>query len=303
MRLKIGTKILAVFFVMLVLISAVGYFGVSGINKAKTSYDDVINRVNIVVVHLWEVRGLSMEKVAAVRAFMLYKDEKYVKMVEDIDAQTNEAFATVEPLIKTGQSKVYLTDVKQQEAEYSKMVDDIFTLVRAGKMEQAMAKGEEAREVVTKFKANLDAWIKFASNVGTEKMATADADSSFSRKLTYGVIFGSMLLGIGLGLYLTRSISKPVTILTGIANEVAQGNLTKNVPEIKTGDEIQELGLAFGTMVTNLRNLIKSVNQSSQQVTNTSEGMSATAEQSSAATQQIAKAIGELVKDTLNRQN
>lgn len=296
MKLKIGTKILAGFLIMLLLISAVGYFGVSGMNLSQEEYTTLLKKnVQVEQISL-SIRASLLEQVAAVRAYILYGDDKFPQMVRDINGEIEKYYREVEPLITTEESRKYLNDIKNIHSLYLKEAEDIFALVKAGKIEEAKVKGENAREQVRQFKDTSSAWNAWVDKVNTEKLQKVEAELKRQRTLSYVVIIVAVLTGLGVGVFLTRSISRPVVALTGVANIVANGDLTHSVPEVRTGDEIQELSTAFSIMVANLRNLIGKVNDSSNQVAATAEEMSSASEQNSAAAQQIAKAIEELAK-------
>jgi methyl-accepting chemotaxis protein len=141
------------------------------------------------------------------------------------------------------------------------------------------------------FKATSEQWVKWVDQIIDGKIVQVDDKASITQTLSIAVMILAVLLGLAGAIYLTRIISKPVVILTEIAKEVARGDLTRSVPEIKTGDEIQELASSFATMVVNLRNLIGKVNESSLKLASSAEETSSSSEQNSLAVQQIAKAI------------
>lgn len=296
MKLKIGTKILSGFIAMLLLISVVGYFGVSGMTVAEEEYTVLITKNVQVQRNSLRLRASFLDQVAAVRGYMLYGDEKYTQMFKDIKNDMEGYAKEAEPLIATEESRKYLNDLKNIHAEYIKVAEEIFVLVKAGNIEGAKVKADAARDLVTKYKEISRAWNAWVDKVNKERIADVESRSARSRQLSYVTITLALIIGLGVGIYLTRSISRPVIALNEVAKEVANGDLTSSVPEVKTGDEIQDLAKSFAVMVSNLRSLIGKVNESSFQVASTAEEMSSASEQNSAAAQQIAKAIEELAK-------
>ncbi len=88
---------------------------------------------------------------------------------------------------------------------------------------------------------------------------TADARSTF---LIFIAIFFSAVIGVGagsLGLSSTaRRVLSPIAALTETASSIAQGNLELQA-DTSSPDEIGQLGKAFNTMTSQLKNLIDSL--------------------------------------------
>lgn len=72
-------------------------------------------------------------------------------------------------------------------------------------------------------------------------------------RITFLIVGGIILLAaLGISFLLARGITKPVKQLALAAKKVGAGDLDTKV-DIQTGDEIEDLGLAFNDMVTGLR--------------------------------------------------
>lgn len=62
----------------------------------------------------------------------------------------------------------------------------------------------------------------------------------------------TLVLGLGLALYLTRSLSRPIVDLERGARLIGEGNFDHRM-EIQTGDELEELASRFNAMASNLK--------------------------------------------------
>lgn len=68
-----------------------------------------------------------------------------------------------------------------------------------------------------------------------------------------GIAFGGGVIVAGLfGVYLTRRITRPLLALSGVADEIAGGNLGVEVPKLRGSDEISHLAGRFGDMAAKL---------------------------------------------------
>ena len=96
-----------------------------------------------------------------------------------------------------------------------------------------------------------------------------------------------MVLSILLGLTISLNISNPIKKLEKSVKSIAEGDLKINDIKIRNKDEIGRLALSFNKMVSELRNLVQTVNLSAEQVNISAEGLAESAEQTSKATEEI----------------
>lgn len=110
-----------------------------------------------------------------------------------------------------------------------------------------------------------------------------------------------ILLGIALAWSLTRNIVRPIREAVDVATKVASGDLRTNV-KTNRQDELGQLLSALGTMVTNLRELVRGINSGSENIASSTGELSAVTEQTSQGmtdqrdqTDQVATAMNEMV--------
>lgn len=114
-------------------------------------------------------------------------------------------------------------------------------------------------------------------------------------KITYAIltIFGILLMGF-MCRKLSNEITIPVAALEHNAEELAKGNLRVDDIPVTSSDEIGTLTNAFNTMGHNLRDLIKHMSRTSEQVAASSEELTASAHQSAEASVHVAETVGEV---------
>lgn len=153
------------------------------------------------------------------------------------------------------------------------------------------------------------------------------------RMILIGTIVLAIFVGLGLGLIIARSITKPLHLVTAVSQQMAdqdlstlalemgamaKGDLTRSLTivtqsvDIESEDEIgimaaafnliivklQETGYAFADMSNNLRTLIGDVADTANNVGAASAQLSAAAEQSGQATNQVAATIQDVAQGT-----
>jgi methyl-accepting chemotaxis protein len=113
--------------------------------------------------------------------------------------------------------------------------------------------------------------------------------------MLFSIAIIAVIVGIFLGVFISRGITKPVSILVDGSADVAKGDLTKDI-KIETKDEIGTLAKSFGVMVKNLRELVNDIQRTSSTVSSTSQELASSAEEMNASTQQVSSAIQQISK-------
>jgi methyl-accepting chemotaxis protein len=117
------------------------------------------------------------------------------------------------------------------------------------------------------------------------------------RNTTIFIIVVALLLGALLGYFVLRSITSPLKALVETSKKIGQGDLTQKV-EVKSRDELGQLGESFNHMVDSLRTLIAEVGSTSEQLAASSEELTANAEENGQAAEQIAMTVQEAAAGT-----
>lgn len=112
------------------------------------------------------------------------------------------------------------------------------------------------------------------------------------------VIIGLVIILItgGIAFVVSNMATKPIISLVAAANSIATGNLAVKEIEIKSKDELGLLAEAFNTMVSNLKQLIRRIQENAELVAASSEQLNASSEQSAQAANQVAISITEVAQ-------
>jgi methyl-accepting chemotaxis protein len=131
-----------------------------------------------------------------------------------------------------------------------------------------------------------------AINVGVSMKSVEDAiaDIKINAMITSLII---VLFGCAILVFVVRRIIKPIQMMVGNAEEVADGNLSQEI-DIKSSDEVGLLGKAFNAMIDSLKTLLGNLIESSSEVSASSQQLSATVEELSAQTQNINSSVEDI---------
>ncbi len=223
----------------------------------------------------------------------------------------------------------YEQTYQQWQALMQQAMVDAATNTEASGAEAADILLNKAAPQAAAANADLDNLLTLQGSQG--KSAIQDSSDSFeaaSRLLT-GVIVGGILLALGVGFYVARSLATPLKAMAKAADAIAEGDLDQDISldrkdevgravssfrravvylkgmataadalaegdltgEVTPRSERDVLGNAFSNMITNLRELVGQVQASSNSLAGTSQQLGSAANQTGAAVQQVNQAI------------
>ena len=159
-----------------------------------------------------------------------------------------------------------IAEVRKRHTNFVGGVQRIVGMVKAGKQaEAAFAADEEMIPMLAPFMkalAKLDA--RQVSNVQATGAENAQLIAS-TRQVSAGTGLLAVLLSIGAGIWVVKSVTRPLREAVDFANAVAEGDLTQHIDASGT-DEIAELKRAMSGMENSLASLVTRVRQGSEGV-------------------------------------
>lgn len=296
-NLKIGIRLALSFGLILALLGVVTYIGIDSFARMNAGTDDIVaNRVPKMEMALDMQRNAETLGLIA-RDQILADDpkelEKFVTQMMDIRKDNSEILDKLTQTVVSERGKEKLRPVVDATAAYREAQDTLVELARAGKDAEA------------------EAWLRNEQRIAREQLVTAveayltherasvsEASAAFDE--TYADAQNMMLGGAGIaavlaliaGIWVTLSITRPITAAARIANRMAEGDLTARV-ESTSRDEAGMLLTAMGTMIDKLSGVVGEVRASADTLSSASEEMSATAQSLSQASTEQAASVEE----------
>ena len=335
MRLSIRTKMSSLAIILL-LMGAAGWIGVTSLDRvnhnSQTMYDD--NSVHIAT--LLQTKATLVGSQMALTCNVCHARNLSNGVPKDWLDKTALARQGLEG-ISTGnlspEERETAARLRSAWNEYRGLGDEVMALSAAGKI--AEAKMKLMSTISTVFQPVDTALADLVTINGKQaERAMADNESTFqqSRLITILLVVLAIVVGIGLGILLSRDITKNLNVITtvsegfvgdlnAISNRmrgIAQGDLTQRLEiksqniEVRSKDEIGDAvgrfngmivelhstAAAFGDMSRSLTRMISEVSGSAHGVNDSGSRLSTIAESVGQATEQIAESAHEVAKGT-----
>lgn len=297
-RLGIRAKLLGGFVLVLLFAGIVGYVSVVLSRRTKEQYVFLTEHQFPAMVGMADLKGHLYEAATYVRGFLLTKDESLVRNYLDVVAESQAIADHLKTVLVTDESNHFFNEMERARKDYIGIAELAIEAARKGNDVELAAILERGAEAVEVFKEVVQEWSEFLTKSNTESMAEASRLTRLADTVTVSVTAAAIVIGISLSLVLSNNITRPLAALTAVAETAASGDLTAKVPDVRTGDEVQVMASAFGSMMQSLVSLIHDVTSSAQQVAATSEELSAVSEETARASSQIAETVRQMAKGT-----
>lgn len=282
--LKIKTKLTVLIILVSIFLVGIGLTGLLGINQSNNALLSVYNNHLLAINQLNEVRNNQMlinnELLLARQetdAFEVMghadKVSKYIFNIENILKSYNARQMSAE-------EKTLLDSFVQARMNFGRNgVMPTIDLLQAEKSSEAdKLRKEILVPAYDKASEGIDALIKYQVDAAKNEYEHVWAIGKTIRMASIVSIAIGLALTILIGVLITRSVSRGVSVLADAARTVANGDLTARA-DLTTKDELGQVAQAFNKMVQDFSSIIGTIRNSANEVSCASENQAKVGEQ------------------------
>ncbi len=200
------------------------------------------------------------------------------------------------------------SDLVGTKMEGNQVIQDVLDRLGEGYITTADVKTckLDGKEVYVAFMCTVNDWVVY---VQADK---SDVLRPVTTINTYCIVVGAILLFIALaaGYWITAKLTKPISSLTEVINDISDLDMTNNQKIPQTNDEIGEMGVAVGHMKEHLTSIVKELDGISEKLVNDanalytiSENVNAASTDNSATNEELAASMEEtsVSTDSVNK--
>ncbi len=295
MRLTIGKKLIGSFLFIAILLGLSSVISYLSITQINTSYSDLVDRRSVTLVTSKGIQIDAIQMNNRLRDYLLTKSESNFDEIRKHKHNLDNSIQFTLSMVKTQGSIDHLNEIQQLSDTFIQILNKRVSSNQAISIEFV---DQELFPLSREIRSTADELAEYQQQLMNE--ASAENKRSVQSVITLIVAISiiAFVLAIGIGIIISRMISKPIVTISNAAEQIAAGDLTINEIRVKSRDETGQLANSFNNMVQNLRDLIYQVRTSAEQVAASSEELNASAEQTSAATEHIATSIQQVATGT-----
>ena len=294
-NLRIGLRLGLGFGLLVVLLVALAAVAILSMNAMKRATDEA-TRVAWPEAHrVSEIRADVTQMAADCRDILLSRDaSEQARIAQKIRSGEQASAADLGRLaaeVRSARSKSLLAHTRGSLAQYGRAMTVCFDAQRNGG-DALGAFGAQVKPAEQAVQTDLHALDQ--DFIGHFGQATRDADSAYSDALVAAAAATAvaLLLAAAFGTWITRSITVPLRQAVGVAQRVAEGDLTVRI-EAASRDEAGQLLAALAEMVRRLTATLGQVRSAADNLSAASTQVSATSQSLSQATTEQAASVEE----------
>ncbi len=303
--IKVGAKLIASFLVVATIAAVIGIMGIVKIHQIDAADTMLYEKMTVPLGDLANMSVAFQRVRINLRDIVESRDEKEiqaaVETIRKLRQDVSERSERFEKTILTEEGRTLFNEFKESRNVYGGHIDKVLELHKVGKDEEAIAllhgdakkSALHEQEIMNKLMESKEAQAKLTSTTNTKEAKAATIVMSV-------LVIVGVLMAIGLGLFISRTITRPLAEAVSVANALAEGNLTVSV-NVSSGDETGQLMAAMKNMVQNLREMISrtvdissGIASASTQLHSTSTQIATGAEEVASQTNTVATASEEM---------
>jgi len=255
-NMKIGTRLLAAFIIVGAITAIVGYTGIASLGKiadlSKSSYET--ETVGIAYVKQASIDLIEVDR--AVKSVLLSNTpeerDQYKARVDAFTGLVNDDLDKAKPLIHADKGKVLLTQTEQAWKDSQDSNTQLIAMAmkepispKRASVEYAFGDGRAKSDAVEDALAQME-----EQKEGAAKQAQEQTNKTFhsARTMLLTLMVAGVLLGVGFGLFIARSIAVPLGAIAAAAKKIALGDVNQKI-EYRAGDEVGVLAESFRTVI------------------------------------------------------
>ncbi|TLX54420.1 methyl-accepting chemotaxis protein [Stutzerimonas nosocomialis] len=306
-NLKIGTRLIAGFSLVVLLTAAVGGLGIFNLARVNALSDQMYTRemsalesiqssnVNLAYVG----RNLRSSLLATTQA----ERDLAIAQVRQSLAAMHASIERARPSFDTPESRARLAELDARTSRYERAVNDILALSETSEL----LVSNEITPLVTQLQERgleADAAMNALVEIKRERagMANQAIDEIYraSRLEMILLMLIAGVLGFAIGALITRSITRPLDCAVAAADRLAEGDLSTTIE----ADGRDETGLLLRAMrhmaermkevMSDVRGAADALSSASEQVSATSQSLSQAATEQAASVEETSAAVAEM---------
>jgi methyl-accepting chemotaxis protein len=297
MRLSVGAKLLGGFEFVVLMAIVLGVVGMSSLAAMNELAIQLYNRDLVGLQDIAQARaafdGYRLASAQALAASTPAERSLQASRQASADAAFVQALAAIQSAADTADSGTLSGQLATTWSQYKSLSDQVTVLANVGNVADAIkisqSTGRDREEAVGGLLGQLN---DMRGRIATDQARQGMDTYQRVRILTVGLLIATLLIGVGMALWLARAIGRGLKATAQTAELIAAGDLTRTV-KVESRDEVGVLGEAFNRMVLSLRELTSEVREGVQSLSAVTSEIVASVTEQGASTSQQAAAVSE----------
>jgi methyl-accepting chemotaxis protein len=281
---------------VLALLLGVAALGVERLGSLNAGTQAIINRYPKTVM-MGAIKDAMNQIARSTRNSLLQTDPDEIKASADEVAASvvvvNEKMGELERALNTERGREIFRQMTEAYGKFAALRDEPVKFARQGKKAEGIhSLLHDVRPLQLAFLHHLDEMLTFQGTLMNREAENASALYLSGRSTILMLSIVAVLAALVTAVFVTRSITKPLSVAVNTANRLSEGDLTVRI-DATTQDETGRLLQAMQGMIAKLSQVVAEVSSGAEALTSASEQVNQTAQALSQASNEQAAGVEE----------
>jgi methyl-accepting chemotaxis protein len=255
-NLKIGARLIGAFIVVGAITAIVGVMGISNMGKIANLANSSYTNETVAIGYLADAHAALLEMARAEKNLLLASSAEerttYREKIAQFQSSVSDNLEKARPLVHNDEGKATLAKVDSAWKDRQDVVEQILALAEKDQLQKkrqsvdlSMGLGRQKADAVEQAMNGL---VSLKETNAKQDADTTDSTYRSSRTFMIVLVLGGVLVGLGLGIFISRSIARPLSEIAQTAKRISTGDVNQSV-DYQSGDEIGSLAESFRGMV------------------------------------------------------
>jgi len=254
MKLSIFTRLVVGYFAIFILAMAVSIYTINQLHQLERVTRSILAVENRLVDDEQRLSDSLFTLMRYERKFIIIKDaglyNQFLQTSEDFDKKFKETVS----LSNNKKVKEMLTDLKHYYDHYQSLFQTEVQFIRSGEqypLERYKEEKDQAIDSIAEILKNLRA---FNQRSIYNKVKKLDEIEAAAGRVAIVIGLAALTIGIIISVFITVSITKPLSVIKRKTREIAKGNFESELT-LSSPPEIKDLAQAFNLMCAKLKEI------------------------------------------------
>lgn len=286
--------------IFLIITSIVGLVSMFKINESTKSmyYDNAVG-----IASIGELSKIQFEMYMNIDRLLDSKNdiekEKVLKDIQDVKDRSLVVIENYKSGITKDEDRKLFEKLNQSLNNYREVREEIIKLVKTGNVKEANELIPKYTDLIDECNFKINDLVKLNNQWAEETLNNNKHIYRGSLMIMSLIIIAALLISITVAIIIIRGISKSIKSIKGLADRLSNYDLSEEI-KISDNNELSEIGKDLNKAQNNIKELIFSIAEESEDISASSEELSATIQEITAQFQEINQFTNNINKTTQN---
>lgn len=256
MRLSIFYRLIISYMAVFVPVIIVSVYALFQLNHFNNITHSITDTDNLIIDYGKKMSDSFLSQIQYERKYIIIKNNAFYDHFALAEKDFNQYFQQVISIVDTQRKRDLLFKIKNSYNQYLALFNEEIEFIRANKRYPQEIYKQEKDMLVNEIMEGLKNLRIYTEQDTYEKIKKLEQAGARAHRIAIIIITSSLVFGIVISTFITRSITRPLSIMKKKTRDISRGAFDENL-NISSPPEIKDLAESFNLMCNKLKEMDK----------------------------------------------